>query len=119
MSPWQLRAALLLRQVERVEVLALRSSGYAVQVIEADGRYRLCFQRWVVGSDLRYRRSRRVYAAVVCVGSCGWGGILMTRLLVAQACKSPIRECQCCCKEEGGLKHVRLLKSSPCADQLP
>jgi hypothetical protein len=38
MSPWQLRAALLLRQVERVEVLALRSSGYAVQVITADGR---------------------------------------------------------------------------------
>lgn len=38
MSPWQLRAALLLRQVERVEVLSLRSCGYAVQVITVDGR---------------------------------------------------------------------------------
>jgi len=38
MSPWQLRGALLLQQVDRVEVLALRCSGYAVQVIAADGR---------------------------------------------------------------------------------
>ncbi|WP_300656166.1 DUF6482 family protein [Pseudomonas sp.] len=37
MSLWQLRIALLWRQVERVEVLAVRCSGYAVQVIAADG----------------------------------------------------------------------------------
>jgi hypothetical protein len=36
MSPWQLRIALLWRQVERVEVFAVRCSGYAVQVIAAD-----------------------------------------------------------------------------------
>lgn len=38
MSPWQLPIALLWRQVERVEVLAVSCSGYAVQVIAADGR---------------------------------------------------------------------------------
>ncbi len=38
MSPWQLRIALLWRQVERVEVLAVPCSGYAVQVIALSGR---------------------------------------------------------------------------------
>ncbi|MDA7085463.1 DUF6482 family protein [Pseudomonas sp. SA3-5] len=37
MSLWQLRIALLWRQVERVEVVAVRCSGYAVQVIALDG----------------------------------------------------------------------------------
>ena len=62
MSPWQLCIVLLWRRVERVErveVLAVSCTGYAVQVIAADGRVQaLRLVTGTLGADQLPRASR-------------------------------------------------------------